>query len=720
MSFSDLLSKLPFINKDTERSEVYFALLVGFEKVSAALWLVEKKRLRILNTAQSSLEGDDQKELLQAANKVLDECLADLPFDPEKVLFGVPETWLADDNLKPDYLKKLRVLTKELGLTPMAFVSSSHAVSHFLQVQTGAPVSAILINNSDPLVVTVVKAGKIMASREVKRGDNLNEDIEKALLGIEEVEVLPSRLIVFGEKKMEGVKERMSSFPWMSKLPFLHLPKIDVLDKSVPLSSVCFAGAFEIEPEVSFVPEVVKKEVGGVVSKLEMENEEDVEDRFVAGDIGESRDIAGRDIARRDDVAFGVGGGGGLAKVGLWEKVSKILRLDKLGGGNRNWIIIAGLAAAFLVGTVLAYLLLLKVEVSMFIDAKTLEKEAVVVADPKTTTADEANKRIPGKIVSASLSDSATGKATGTKQVGDPARGKVVVYNKTDAAKSLAAGTTFTSDGGVKYKLKTAVSIASQSAKPGPDQSTIITPGKTEPVEVEAVNVGPEGNLAGNSNLSVAGFTSPQVLATVDVSSPISGGTSKEVTVVTADDQKRLLAQLSSDMRKKARDQIQGKLSGDMKVLEEGLQETITKQTYSKKVGDQAGEFSLTMSADYKGTAYSDSDLKTMVGRSVETTIPEGYSLNLEESETQTAASKIDKDGVLVFDVKFKAKLMPKLDSESLKKSIRGKTPDEATVELKKVENVIGAVYAFSPSLPTFLQRVPLTTGNITLDIVVK
>ena len=226
MDLKGLLSKLPIIGSKNTPSEMYFALLIGSEKVTAALWTLQGREVKILNSADSPLKGD---KLLESANNALDECLADFPYDPTKVLFGVPEIWLSDGNLKAEYLEKLRVLTKELSLSPMAFVSNSHAISHFLQVQTGAPLTAVLVENSDPLVLTIVKSGKVLITKEIKRGESLNQDIEKGLLGIDEVEVLPSRIIAYGEKSQDGLKERLVGFPWMSKLPFLHLPKIDAV-----------------------------------------------------------------------------------------------------------------------------------------------------------------------------------------------------------------------------------------------------------------------------------------------------------------------------------------------------------------------------------------------------------------------------------------------------------------------------------------------------------
>jgi hypothetical protein len=727
MDLKGLLSKLPLVGTKAAPSEVYFALLIGSEKISAAIWSLEGRNLKIINTAETKL---DNAKLLESANNALDECLADFPYDPTKVLFGVPETWLTDGNLKPEYLEKLRVLTKELSLSPMAFVSNSHAISHFLQTQTGAPLTAVLVENSDPLVLTIVKSGKVVITKEIKRGESLNQDIEKGLLMIDEVEVLPSRIIAYGEKSQDGLKDRLVSFPWMSKLPFLHLPKIDVLDQTVPMIAVCFAGAFEINPDVSYVADVRKKAAGAGVSALPVV----ANDGFVEGDIeadsfGQDQTLRGgvaridRELASDEfDDELEVGGSFGAeqgAKAKGLLMLKKIKRMFKVPtrGGNRKLLLFASPIALVLI-LMIIWVVMVKVDVQMFIDAKTLDRQAKVEADPAISAPDDVNRKIPGKVVSVSVNDTLRGTASGQKQIGDPAKGKVIIYNKTDSSKSLASGTVLSSDNGLKFTLDSSVNIASQSATPGPDQTTIIKPGKSDAVGVTATVVGPEGNLAAGVNLSINGFTQNQMLATID--SALSGGTSKTVTVVSSDDHKKLLADLASNLRKKARDEIQAKLDGDMKVSEEGLIENITRQTYSKKVGDQASDFTLTLSVDYKGTAYSDSDFKTMAAKSIDTSLPEGYELNLAESETQATATKVEKDGRLIFDVTFRAKLSPKLDKEQIKKQITGKSVGEATDVLKQIENVIGVVYEFSPSFTKVFGRLPFWPGNINITVVTK
>lgn len=747
MSLIDLLPKnLPF-GKEAPEAEYYFAINVLPKEVVGTVWGIEGKSLRIINSSSSPYEGHE--DLTDACNKVLDEALGDFQPEPTKILFGVPDSWLLDDNLKDEYLNLLKHLVKELDVTPMAYVSTTHAICHLLQKQTGVPSTAILVNLTDPLVVTVVKAGKIIGTKSAKRTEDLPQDIEKVLMGFSGVEVLPSKIALFGGSpdSLEKYKDELISFNWMSNLPFLHLPKVEVLEDGVGIKAVSLAGASEINPDVIYSlddqPLVEKKplishdlaepkddqkkaavEVAGFVEGdiTQMQPSEDEVEPVEESPEGEVERYQEHQIIGSSPIENIIGKvTGALASLEIAQRIPflkgrAVVKKDgeRIAAPNlatldkKKFIILPALVLLILTA---AYIFLPKAKVTIFIDPHVLEKDAQVIADPSITSVDNAASKIPGKIVTTDVSGADKGSATGSKQVGDPAKGAVIIVNASSSDLTLSAGTTLTSSAGIKYTLDTSAQAASKSAS--------LEPGKSSPVSVTASTIGPDGNLnAGGDNLAVAGYDKNQVIA--QVSTNISGGTSKNVTVVTSDDQKRLLASLASQLRQKAQTQIQGQLSGDEKILPEALDEQIGKTVYSKNVGDQASDFTLNLSIHYKGTAYSDTDLKTMVGKLVETNVPDGYMLNLADTQTQADVSKLNKDGSLVFLAKFKANLIPRIDTDAIKKQIEGKTPSQAASIIQGVTNVIGSDISITPTIPGPLQRLPFIADHISFDVTTK
>lgn len=731
MSFLDNIFKSLPLPKKSEPVEYFFGLNIAPKAVYGCVWGIRSGKLHVLSSSKTIYESE--KDLIEAANYVLDEALADFKPEPNKVLFGVPDDWLADDDLKPEYLRVLKQLVKELDVVPMAYVSSTNAIAHLLARQTGVPLTAVLVHVSDPVTVSVVKAGRIQGTKQIKKGDNLAKDIEKALLTFSDIEVLPSKILVYGDEKMAKYHEELTSYTWMSQLPFLHLPKIEDLDPGVVVQGVAYAGASEIDPNVHVASNNVVEDVKGRKpgkhlleavhhgrngspkgSGLE-------EAGFVAGDIAEEEevgdeadvDVYGRVVPMRRGEQHKLQGNKpvlpGVPSLPALPKVGMPIGLAGLMGGSVKLLVIPVLLV-ILLGV---YVYFQKAQVSVFVDLKPLDKDTMVTVDPKATSVDEGAKIIPGETMSTEISGSNKGTASGKKQIGDAAKGKVVVYNATDKPLVIDKGTTLTDDKGIKFALDSSVQVASKSA------SAADPPTKSGPADATATVIGPDGNIPAGGDLSVGGFSKSDVVAKVDAA--FSGGVSKDVTVVTSDDQNKLLAQTLADLKRQAKEELQGKATIDTKVLEESFIEQVSKKTFSKNVGDQATDFNLNLTVRLTGTAFKNEDLMTIVTKLVQVEEQPGYTFDLSKTETQTAVAKVEKDGRLLINAKFKAKLMPKFDTEQLKKDIAFKTTTEAGARLKEFENVIGSNIDYNPEIPIpFLQRLPFLTKNITIEVTTK
>lgn len=755
-----LTARLPFTKK-TEKLEYFFALNIGPEKLTVGLWTIEEGKLKVISTSQENYST--QSEIVAVVDKLLDNVLGTQEAEPSKILFGVQDSWLLDDDLKEPYLKLLREIVKELELTPMAYVATSHALVHFLEKADGAPLTAILVGIGKKFVtVNGVRAGKMESGVSLERGSNLGESLEKGILSSINAEVLPSRILLYSTEDSDLTKQKaeLLSYPWMSKLSFLHFPKIEVLSANLEVNAICLAGAVEIEKNVkvdkqmisgslpedklttTFVEEKIEdidKEVKDKVPKKVIENEDF---GFVAGDItaqkiaekeatsnildtegdliGEEEEVLEDEIPEKDQKLVPtesvVMSPEKPVDFVLDSNVGHILKKISLPRGSRKFglgiiLVLAILAAG--------YVFIPKAKVFVYVEPRILEKDTQVIADPNIKTVNEDGKKIPAVLIDTQISGSGKASATGKKQVGDLAKGVVRIYNGTDSSKNFPAGTILMGSDGLKFTLSSSVQVASRSASESDPLSTIS--GKSDPISVTALSIGPDSNIPSGVNLTVGSLAQSQVVAKTEGN--FSGGTSKDVTVVTSDDQQKLLAQVSADLKSKAREQLQSKLDTTepgKKVLEETIAENITKKTYGKNINDQASDFSLDLTVSYKGTAFSDTDLKTIVAKLVETDVPDGFSLNLGDAQTQSAVSKIEKDGSVDFIAKFKAKLMPKIDANKIRKQIIGKTPQQAADILRTYEDVLGSEIKINPSLPGVLARLPIWEKNITVSVGLK
>lgn len=725
MSFlSKLSARLPFGKKEVEL-EYYFALNISAEELTAALWTIERGELKILETAADTYLS--QSEIAKVADKLLDGVLGVREIEPQKILFGVPSNWLLEDSLKEENLKVLRGLVKELELSPMAYVSTANALVHFLEKLEGVPTTAILAGFEEShITTTVVRAGKLDGVKLVQRSDSSGADLEKALLTFTSVETLPSKILIYDcTTDLEKLKSQLLSFAWMSKLSFLHFPKIDILGDGIEIKSICLAGASELVDNVSYKDHPVKKSPKTEVAIEETSEEEEIVKHkennnfgFMVGDVSkqvkeeedkeivlpeESNIIETEDF--EDDIT--------AVDSPVEENIKKKFKFPAF--NFKKFIPKRLIKSPILLGVIVVVLAILAAiifiptaNIKVFVEPRLLEKEAQVIADPNQKTVDENAKIIPGQIISTQVTGSGKDSASGKKEVGDPAKGTVVLYNKTSNGVSLSKGTSLSSNG-VKFSLDSSVSIASQSAT-----DSGITFGKSN-ANVTATVIGADGNLASATELSIGGYTSSQVSAKAEGN--FSGGTSRSVTVVSSDDQKRLLAKVSSELRLQAQQDLQSKLDGK-KILQEALTEEIVSKSYNKNINDQAAEFSLNLSARFKGTAFNDGDLRLIVSKLVTTEVPDGFTLDINDAETQAEVSNVDKNGRVVFLAKFKAKLIPKIDSEKIKNQIKGKFLPEALNIIKGMENVLGADIQITPNLP--LKLIPFLVKNITIEVGLK
>lgn len=710
---SKIQSSIPFLKK-APQDEYFFALNIGLQTLTAALWGIVGNKLEIIKS--SSEKYQDEQEIVSVTDKLLDAVLGDFPHEPEKILFGIPDSWLVDENLKDQYSKILQNLTRELGLQPLAYVSTTHAISFFLEKKDNAPLTAILVDiEQNQCVVSVVRAGKVDGSKVIKRGEILGEDIEKGLLLFSGIEVLPSKILIYGRGDLQKQKQELTSFSWMSKLSFLHLPKIDVLEDNVDIKAISLAGGSEDNENLKYnfgTPldeDTPKEDLKSRIDKRSFSTDDNF--GFTVGDITEKKPIKPELEILESETSPEKS----LPKP---DSVAELPELPKPVFPSLSQFKIKGkflLPVIFLLILLALYLFLPSAKVTIFIEPRILERDAQVTADPKVTQVDEEKKIIPGQIMETQVSGEEKGPATGKKLIGNPAKGTVLIYNQTDSAKTFSKGAALTGSG-VKFTLDSAVVVASQSAVTDADKRTIITPGKAK-AEVTASEIGPDGNIPSGTELAISAVSASSYSAKAEGN--FSGGTSKEAIVVTDEDQKRVLALLLTTLRQKAQTELQAKLN-DKKIIEEALSEEIIKKSYSKNINDQANDFSLKATVKFKGTAYVENDLRKIVSRLVETNVPEGFELNLNETETRADISKLEKDGRVIFLARFRAKLIPKFDLEKIKKEIRGRSVGEVAKVLKNNENILGSEIKMTPALPKFMARIPFLTQRINVEVSLK
>jgi hypothetical protein len=289
---------------------------------------------------------------------------------------------------------------------------------------------------------------------------------------------------------------------------------------------------------------------------------------------------------------------------------------------------------------------------------------------------------------------------TGKKQTGEEAKGTVTIFNNSDTGVTLASGTKITSSNNLDFTTDKPVTVASASG----DVFSGTKPG-TSSVNVTAAKFGKEGNLPSGTKFTVPGNS--DMAAKND--NAFSGGTTKDVQVVSQSDLNKLTSQVSKKLQTQAAEEIKKKASGDQDVLPTFISETYTKKSFSHDVGDQANEVALTAIIDYKGISYKKSDMEDFVSKK----LGEGK-LKVNSDQLTVAGKDLKQKGSNVSgQLVIKAGLIPEINEKELANKIKGKSKSQALEITQEIPQLQNASISIFPPLPFLPEILPFSSGKI-------
>lgn len=752
---------LPILSKK-ENLSYFLVLVLRHNKASAVIFEESGGTVRIINQASQSftdsIETAPDEELLSVLDKTISKAESVLPanIETQKTIFGLKENWIEESKIKKQYLGKLKKISDELGLIPIGFLITTEAIAHFLAKEEGAPVSAILAEiDKNYVSVSLIRAGKIIETKNSALEGSTTETVDTLLKHFETAEVLPSRVIIFdGEKDLS---QEFIGHQWSKTLPFLHLPQISNLEKGFDAKAVLSGAASEMGFQVlgDATPRVTQRTMpSDMKEEAPLTREEDDEPpttQSKSEEISENLDesfgfVKDKDIAKNipkestpEETNFNT------VPVAVEEAVEEIpeeLQMEEIEskplassagaillGGKKvfsristvakrsisklpvstslfksgNKIVYIGAALLLLLLTFGFYLFGRSATITLALEGKKVsaQKDVTFIAGQPT---DASKNIISAQFVDVTENGSTTTNATGKKDIGTPAKGKVTIFNNSDLKRTLAAGTAITSSNNLKYKLDSSITVASQSAS-GDDFSTkTITPGKID-VNVTASDIGPTYNLPSNTKFTL---DDPTIVAKND--NAFSGGTKKTITVVSEDDISKLESDLVKNLEGKAKDDVTKKISGEKILLPVFVSEGLDKKTFDKKEGEEATKVTLKADVNYKSITYNKSDLVDFA----KTILQIQDSLILDESRITTIVKnvKVKNTSEASTTLEISGFLLPKIDNAVLAQKISGKNIAEAQDILTKIPQVSSATIKISPNIPLLPKTIP-SAGKI-------
>jgi len=306
---------------------------------------------------------------------------------------------------------------------------------------------------------------------------------------------------------------------------------------------------------------------------------------------------------------------------------------------------------------------------------------------------------------------------TGTKTVGEAAKGEITFYNKTSSEIKLDKGDKITYKGkstDLVYLLESDVKIPESAPQDPLDPASPLNPGEAK-VKIEARDIGDIYNLEDGKSFEISGYKKGELEG--KNKDKISGGSSKEIKVVTQEDMNNLSNELKTKVLQKAEESIKNKLGSSQKLIAGSTKTAVTSENFSAKVDDEKDKISLTQAATGEALVYSESDLNNFMDEYFKGVIPEGhYMPNTDKKVTvnvlgQSAGSVLNSTEADI-QVTLSSIIIPDIKEDEVKKDLAGKTNQEARVVIDNLKNVDAYEFNISPVVP-FFTKVPKNPDKI-------
>jgi hypothetical protein len=705
----DLKDILP---KKGEEKEYYWSVVIESEWVQSGIWKVEEGKVEVVSFgAPLSWQKDqDLVETIDSSLSIAIQNLADEEIEPSKTVFGLPSSWVENGQIKPQYQEQIKKVCEELSLKPVGFVSLTEAIAYYLKSQEGDFLSATIVAiGEEDLGVSLVVRGETKGEAQVSRSVSLVEDLVEGLSRFSFNEPLPARIILYDgrEGELEDLRQSLISADWESyqTIKFLHPPKIEIIKPEEKVLATSLAGGVELEGAKEVEVAGGERE-GKREPEVEAEVKEDNFEKMVDADLGF---VVGEDIKRVSEEIMGIPlqeekpvaieaenrEEYEVSKVspvkafinklkGLLPKKEKRVLAGPRYAFDKKPLIFGPLAfLAFLVGGFLIWWFLPTADVNIYVSPQKIEESVDLKLDKNISSLDVSSRILPAREVKKDVTGEKTISVTGTKVVGDKAKGKVQIYRTGDELK-LTKGTKLQSSSGLVFTLDDDVEVASGSAS---------SPSKTE-ASVTAFDIGAEYNIAAGESFSVGNYA----ISTIEAKNEVAffGGSSREISAVSAKDYESILSELKKELEDRFISDVGSGLNENEILVKESIKDEIKDKNYNHKIGDEASDLKLNLTLSVTVLVVKKDDFYEIAKEILKEKIPSGYSLRQDQLKVSFSLVE-EKDGAASFKTNLIANLLPKVDQDEIAKSIAGRSIDAAKEFLVRVRGYDRAEVTIKP-----------------------
>lgn len=379
--------------------------------------------------------------------------------------------------------------------------------------------------------------------------------------------------------------------------------------------------------------------------------------------------------------------------------------------------------AAWLVFTAVIVLLavifvvLPKATVTVYPKTENLSRDLDISLSAAAASPDASQLVLPAIKVSESMQAADVFQSQGKKQVGSKADGTVKIYNFTKAAINLKSQTTTLTLNGKIYTLVPAL-VSVKPTKYSNSATKEVDPNSLgDSVEITASEGGEASNIPAGTRLEIANqvFGSKPHLLYAKTDSPVTGGESRYLSVVTDQD----LAAAQDQLKQTMLTELRGKLAAQsLTFLDNAYTIQIASFTTDKPVNTESPTFTAEASGTVSGLAFKIDDLSKLIFNRVQQSITGNKTLT---PDPNLSASYRIKSfdfgaGAAVLTAHFQSQAVDKVNVDGLPATLVGKTPAQVNQILTAQPSIDRIDVTLAPSwqktFPWFKQKILVNLAN--------
>ncbi len=722
----------------------FISIILTEKSVQSALIKITPQGIEVVRKSGEFDYQDDAACVVKT-----DECLQELGKESENVndvIFGLEPSWVTGSELVDRKKPLLKKITDELSLSATGFVVITEAIVQAL-LETHAQASGILVNATlDTIGVSFIRQGKIVQTEHVGRSGDVIADVTEGLARIKEKDAqaqpFPAKFFLFSldlvEEEVIAAEQSLIEHNWQGGKWMLQQPVVEMLPAKGLVEAVAKQGGKAVALAQGLLPPVKAESEDFGFDEVNFQSQPPQYDNLQPVNLNQESSAKSFGIpVKNDDVERAVPDGFAatppptdatskapdMNHQAVPLKMASALKLPKFGplpsfkslfkmaqAGESKMAHHPFIAAGFLLGLLtllgVGYFYLkstAKAIVTIELKSVSVAKEALVTLDPRASSVDTAQLILPAELVTKTAEGEETTPTTGIKLVGEKAKGKVTLFNKTTSSKTFSAGSALSS-GKYQFTLDSEVTIASASVTTNGGGETK-TYGKAE-TTVTAGAIGSESNLAKDTELKIASFDPGTYSASA--LEAFSGGSSREVRVVAEVDRQTVLTQLKKKLVEQAEAGFKQDSGNGTYTVPTGSLE-VTQATYDAKVGEETEQLTLKVTAAVQGVKYKSEDLAPLAQAILGSQIPSGYALANREPEILSSPTEAaSRSAQVKLQLNLSSVAQPVIAADVWQKEIAHLSLATAEQKLKAKPEVTAVTLQILPKIAqTILRALP-------------